>query len=962
MQMCLKNEGGDALAATDLMTVKVPSHSPMIMKMPAVHSSPNSWIWSRKHRATGRIVDVDELWGQRRYRVWLPSLNAVLLHREEEIGEEEQTTSVEHAGSRAKFAAVTGRVLDLLNDNKLLAPLDSAVVPLPHQIRCLRRVVAHPGKVRYLLADEVGLGKTIEAGLAIRELKLRGLVKRVLVVAPKGLIPQWIMEMREKFGEDFRHFDPSQFDAYRKIAKEENVWRSHDRVICSMDAVKPLDTRKGWDRERLEAFNRDRIIGLASAGWDMIVIDESHRVAGSSDTVARHSMARMLAEAAPYLLLLSATPHQGKTDAFQRLMSLLDAEAFPDEASVTRDRVAPYVVRTEKRQALNHDGSALFKPRLTKLVGVSWEGHEAQRELYDAVTEYVRQGYNQAMREKKTHIGFLMVLMQRLVSSSTRAIATTLERRLAVLSEPSGQLEMFPDLETWDEMDGQEQLDTVLHQRIKALDNEKDEVRVLLEAARRVDASGPDAKASTLLDWIYRMQAEEGDPELKVLIFTEFVPTQAMLAGFLQDRGMSVVCLNGSMGLEERKDVQKRFSEDIRMMISTDAGGEGLNLQFCHVIINFDLGWRPMALEQRIGRLDRIGQKHVVKALNFLLEDSVEFRIQEVLEAKLQTILVEFGVDKTSDLLDSVEGNRMFDHLFVEALLHPDRVAEEVDSIAENLRLEAVEHRQGHVLQADGVVTDSEMGAVSSQPVGDLLEMLVKFHVLPEGGEFRAGSKGTIHVRWPGEKQTEAIRFPGAREDGEGTLLNLDHPKIRGLLGRAPVHGKGEPVARLRIPGLPRSIDGIWSLWVLRMTSFDFQRTKVFPVFINREGRAFTQTAKHVWDRLPSLDMQPLGTVSGIESLAIHDQSYAAAGEEGMHLWQEMERQHRLRWEEEKSRAQYHFAARRKMLSQVGLPEVRGYRARQLEAEETARMAQIEIQRALLPEMEPLTILSIEPA
>jgi superfamily II DNA or RNA helicase len=911
-------------------------------------------------------VDVDELWGQRRYRVWLPSLNAVLLHREEEIGDEEQAAGVEHAGSRAKFAAVTGRVLDLLNDNKLLAPLDSAVVPLPHQIRCLRRVVAHPGKVRYLLADEVGLGKTIEAGLAIRELKLRGLVKRVLVVAPKGLIPQWIVEMREKFGEDFRHFDPGQFDAYRRIAQEENVWRSHDRVICSMDAVKPLDTRKGWDRQRIEAFNRDRIIGLASAGWDMIVIDESHRVAGSSDTVARYAMARMLAEAAPYLLLLSATPHQGKTDAFQRLMSLLDAEAFPDEASVTRDRVAPYVVRTEKRQALNHDGSALFRPRMTKLVGVTWDRHEAQRELYDAVTEYVRQGYNQAMRDKKSHIGFLMVLMQRLVSSSTRAIATTLERRLAVLSEPNaqmGQLELFPDMETWSEMDGQEQLDTVLRQRIKALDNEKEEVRVLLEAARRVDATGPDAKASALLDWIYRMQSEEADPELKVLIFTEFVPTQEMLAGFLQDRGMSVVCLNGSMGLDERKEVQKRFSEDIRIMISTDAGGEGLNLQFCHVIINFDLGWRPMALEQRIGRLDRIGQKHIVKALNFLLEDSVEYRIQEVLETKLQTILEEFGVDKTSDLLDSVEGNRMFDRLFVEALLHPDRVVEEADNIADTLRLEAVEHRQGHVLQADGVVTDSEMGAVSSQPVGDLLEMLVKFHVLPAGGEFRAGSKdAAIHVRWPGEEQSEAVRFPAAREDGEGTLLNLDHPKIRGLLGRAPVHGKGEPVARLCITGLPNSIDGIWSLWVLRLTSFDFRRAKVFPVFVSRDGRAFTQTANHVWGRLPSLDVQALGGISGADSLAIYDQSYAAACEDGMPLWQEMERQHRQRWEEEKGRAQYHFAARRKMLSQVGLAEVRGYRTRQLEAEETARMAQIESQRALLPELEPLTILSIEPA
>jgi ERCC4-related helicase len=927
-----------------------------------ITNTPQNWIWSRTHHAPGRIIEVDELWGQQRYRVWIPSLNSVLLHRPGEIDSADTTTRANSdAGARVKFAAVAGRVLDLLNDDKLLSPLDSAVIPLPHQIRALRRVVANPGKVRYLMADEVGLGKTIEAGLAIRELKLRGLLKRVLVVAPKGLIPQWIVEMREKFGEDFRHFDPSQFEAYRQISQEENVWRSHDRVICSMDAVKPLDTRKGWDRERIEAFNRDRILGLASAGWDMIVIDESHRVAGSSETVARHAMARMLADAAPYILLLSATPHQGKTDAFQRLMSLLDVEAFPDEASVTRDRVAPYVVRTEKRQAINHDGSSLFKPRLTKLVGVSWEGHGAQRELYDAVTEYVRQGYNQAMREKKTHIGFLMVLMQRLVSSSTRAIAATLERRLAVLNEPSGQLELFPDMETWSEMDGQEQLDTVLRQRVKAMNNEKDEVRVLLEAARRVDASGPDAKARTLLDWIYRMQTEEQDPELKVLIFTEFVPTQAMLSEFLQARGMSVVCLNGSMGMEERKTVQKRFSEDVRIMISTDAGGEGLNLQFCHVIINFDLGWRPMALEQRIGRLDRIGQKHIVKAINFLLEDSVEYRIQEVLESKLQTILVEFGVDKTSDLLDSVEGNRMFDRLFVEALLHPDRIAEEADAIADSMRLGATEHRQGHVLQADGAIEGAEMGAVSSQPIGDLLEMLVKFHVEPAGGEFRRGNNGVIHVRWPGESQAEAVRFPGAKEDGEGMLLNLDHPKIRGLLGRAPIHGKGEPIPRLRLSGLPKSIDGFWSLWVLRLTSFDFRRAKVFPVFVSRDGRSFTQSAIHVWDRLASLDVQHIGWMVAGDALAIYDQCYSNACNEGMSLWQEMERQHRQRWEEEKGRAQYHFTARRKMLGQVGLAEVRGYRTRQLEAEEMARMSQIEQQRALLPELEPLTIFSIEP-
>ena len=230
--------------------------------------SPGTWLWSVPHQAAGLIVDQEELWGQLRYRVWLPSLNTVLLHRPEELssGSTEGTVDNVGAASRAKFAAVAGRLVDLLNDDKLLAPIDSAVIPLPHQIRALRKIISNPGKVRYLLADEVGLGKTIEAGLAIRELKLRGLVKRVLVVAPKGLIPQWIAEMRDRFGEEFRHFDPGQFEAYRQISQEENVWRSHDRVICSMDGVKPLETRKGWSRERIDAFNQERILSLAGEG------------------------------------------------------------------------------------------------------------------------------------------------------------------------------------------------------------------------------------------------------------------------------------------------------------------------------------------------------------------------------------------------------------------------------------------------------------------------------------------------------------------------------------------------------------------------------------------------------------------------------------------------------------------------------------------------------------------------
>ena len=923
-----------------------------------------SWIWSRSHHASGQIFEVDELWGQQRYRVWFPSLNTVLLQRPEELFPHDESQRGNATGSSAKirFAAIAGRVIDLLNDDKLLAPIDSSVIPLPHQIRALRKVLSNPGKVRYLMADEVGLGKTIEAGLTIRELKLRGLVKRVLVVAPKGLIPQWIVEMKERFGEDFRHFDPSQFDAYRQISQEENIWRSHDRVICSMDAVKPLDSRKGWSAEKVESFNRDRILGLASAGWDMIVIDESHRVGGSSETVARYAMAKMLAEAAPSLLLLSATPHQGKTDAFQRLMALLDKEAFPNEASVNRERVAPYVVRTEKRQTINHDGTPLFKPRLTKLVSVSWEGHNEQRELYDAVTEYIREGYNQAMKEKKTHVGFLMILMQRLVSSSTRAIATTLERRLAVLNQPNGQMELFPDESEWEEMDGQAQLETILSQRMKALDNEKEEVQLLLNAAKRVESIGPDAKAKTLLEWVYKMQEEEQDPALKILIFTEFVPTQAMLAEFLKSRGMSVVCLNGSMDLDERKHVQKRFSEDVQIMISTDAGGEGLNLQFCHVIINFDLGWRPMALEQRIGRLDRIGQKHVVKALNFLLEDSVEYRIQEVIQSKLKTIFEEFGVDKTTDLLDSVEGARMFDRLFIEALMHPERLNEDAAHFAESFRHEAEENRDSRIFTAEAGPSGMDLEAVSTQPLGDLLEMLVKTHLESTGGKYDRKSNGAAKVIWPGEMESKDVHFPGNRDGCDGELLNLDHPRIRPLIERMPILGKGEPIAKLTGGGLSKNADGYWSLWVMRFASFDFRQARVFPVFLNKDGKALGQTARHLWDKISTDENNPSSIIEGEAALSIYNQLYAAAVTEGRQIWESLERRHLDRWNKERERTRYHFTTRRKMLDQVGLKEVRGYRLRQLEADEAQRMGELDLQKNLLPELDALTMVAISPA
>ena len=247
-----------------------------------------------------------------------------------------------------------------------------------------------------------------------------------------------------------------------------NPWSLFDQVIVSLDSVKPIDKRKGWSREKIKAYNSERFEDLITAGWDLIIVDESHRLGGSTDQVARFKLGKGLAEAAPYLLLLSATPHQGKTEDFHRLMTLLDSDDFPDVESITKDKVAPYTIRTEKRNAIDPDGNPLFKPRVTKMVPVSWESrHQSQQSLYKAVTDYVREGYNQAIKEKKHHVGFLMILLQRLVVSSTNAIKTTLERRLNVLQNQTQILDDHfedrvnsnIDLEAIYDMDSQELLE-----------------------------------------------------------------------------------------------------------------------------------------------------------------------------------------------------------------------------------------------------------------------------------------------------------------------------------------------------------------------------------------------------------------------------------------------------------------------------------------------------------------------
>ena len=960
-------------------------------------SSENIWQYSTVHNSTCKIIEEQTLWGQTVCRVWLPNQDAVVRVPRSALRPLSADLQPEIEAGRIAYVAAAAKVAEVLEGSTsateghvLLAPMESNVIPLPHQIHALSRAISGD-RVRYLLADEVGLGKTIEAGLVMRELKLRGLVRRTLVVSPKGIATQWVAEMQTHFNEQFQLVLGDDIGTLQRLAPgadhRSSAWSMFDQVIVSLDSVKPMDKRRGWTAERVAEYNRSRFEDLIIAGWDLVIVDEAHRLGGSTDQVARYKLGKGLAEAAPYVLLLSATPHQGKTDAFHRLMNLLDDDAFPDVDSVSRKRVAPYVIRTEKRKAIDADGKPLFKPRRTQMAPVAWESrHHLQQLLYEAVTDYVREGYNQALREKKRHIGFLMILMQRLVVSSTRAIRTTLERRLAALKDGEQQASLrlaelengaegseSPDDEIAElyDMDGQELLDELLKSHVSALQSEGSHVETLLEAAVRCEQAGPDAKAEALIEWIYKLQAEENEPDLKLLIFTEFVPTQQMLKEFLEARGISVVTLNGSMAMEERGAAQDAFRKSYRVLVSTDAGGEGLNLQFAHVIINYDIPWNPMRLEQRIGRVDRIGQPKTVQAINFVFEDSVEFRVREVLEQKLSVIFDEFGIDKTGDVLDSAQAGELFEDVFASAILNPDGIETSVDHTVARIRDEIQQVRESSAIYGISEEPDVQTAErLRSHPLPHWVERMTVGYLNSHGGA-ASRKRSWWDLNWPDGQEHRKAVFSAREADRltDATLLNLENSRVRGLALNLPQVAAGQPLPCVTVSGLPASISGLWGLFEIRLQAGMHQKTQLLripmvrrgyvSVFVSEEGKLFLPTARHIWDALQTAEAEVQATLGQDDSIIAHGRLQEAAEQAGQELFDALQQAHLASEAREEERGIVSFASRRKAIERVGLPEVRQYRLARCAAEENEWRHELQSARQIVPEIRSLLMLRI---
>jgi superfamily II DNA or RNA helicase len=531
----------------------------------------------------------------------------------------------------------------------------SRVDPLPHQLEAVYDYMLKLGRVRFLLADDAGAGKTIMAGLLIRELELRGLAERILIVCPANLTFQWQRELKEKFGATFQvikgHDIREQFGI--------NQWLEQHRIITSLDLAK----------------REDILPGLRQVRWDLVIVDEAHRMSAADEShkSLRYKLGELLRDTTDHLLLLTATPHKGDPQNFSLFLQLLDADAYADVKSIREAmnrRRAPFYLRRTKEAMIyfperQPDGTWAAKPIFTRRIPhtVTFQIDGDEFALYQEVTQFIKRESRRAAEEsndpRARAIGFLMSLYQRRLASSAYAVRCSLEKRARRLEEALKRAhelarEAPPDLPDVDEL---EEMDEAERERVEqmieavtlAKNNEQvrrevEELRQLAQKAQAVEASGKEAKLAKL-NALLRERGFFDNPDQRLLIFTEFKDTLDYLVAQLKAWGFRVGFIHGGMKIGSRNEpgtrlyVEQQFREGaIQVLVATEAAGEGINLQVCNILFNYDIPWNPNRLEQRMGRIHRYGQRKDCLIFNFVAANTIEGRVLEQLLEKLQKI------------------------------------------------------------------------------------------------------------------------------------------------------------------------------------------------------------------------------------------------------------------------------------------------------------------------------------
>lgn len=897
----------------------------------------------------------------------------------------------------ARFAAQTiaYQLQALLAQPGVSSAATFRITPLPHQILAVDYVLnqlAHGP--RCLLAEEVGLGKTIEAALVYEELKLRGQVERILVITPSGLTDQWRDEMQQKFDERFVIYDRAMVEALLAMhGQASNVWHAHERVITSLDFIKPLPIRpdlSATERARREERNQRLFAGLVDAHWDMVVFDEAHKLSkhGDGSETARYKVGAALAPQAPVLLLLTATPHQGDAGRFYHLLQLIDEHRFIDFDDLTPKNVQQVTWRTRKRAAVDVEGARLFKQRITDIYPVERGGaeHAIERDLYDRVTDYVRENYNLALQREDRAFGFLMILFQRLVTSSSRAIERALRKRLDQLRLLQSALAAtannrdannFDEAEAVDQ-DAQKVLEELLEKAIvldpAAVAREISILVDLLDLAQQA-ARGHDAKIKALLHIVEEVSRRERDPATKFLIFTEFVATQEMIIETLEGLGYTVTGINGAMPLEQRIVARTRFAGDAQFMVSTDAGGEGINLQFCHVIVNYDLPWNPMKLEQRIGRLDRIGQEQDVLVFNLVMGDTVENRVREILEEKLKRIAEQFGEDKLADILSTLQDEFNFDRLYLDAMAQRQTESAELEAVAQQIY-----ERAQRILEQDNLLLPQSQASASearerlAHVPPERVRALVSGYLAAHGEQLQEyarrpgvyyfdapGAAGDGGLTASGKTHFADVVFEPARavDDDALTLLHLSHPFVRQIM--AELQSTDVSVARLTVPSQLIPAPGLWAVYMLSLASDSTViRQHLLSIYLDGSGQRHQQPAEELL-KLDPLVFQAGAATSGLPDLGhLRDQLERLAQAIGRERFMADQLAHNERLDRRRELLERSYRAQERALESIGIENIREARRRDLLRRRVDDLARLEGQRTLIPDLQLVQLAWIE--
>lgn len=567
-----------------------------------------------------------------------------------------------------------------------LAVHTSSIEPLPHQISAVYQEMLPRLPLRYILADDPGAGKTIMTGLFIKELIVRGDLKRCLIVTPGNLSEQWQDELYRKF---HLRFEILTNDRIESVVSG-NIFTEMPFCIARLDKL-----------ARNEALQEK----LKVTDWDLIVCDEAHKMSatvwgGEIKYTKRFNLGRLLSEITRNLLLLTATPHNGKNEDFQLFLSLIDPDRFEGASRSSNHAVdvSDVMRRLVKEELLKFDGTPLFPERRAYTVNYDLSPREAQ--LYNEVTDYVREEFNRADKlnnERKTTVGFALTILQRRLASSPEAIYQSLRRRRERLEhilaeekmgrrgEEYGKKFAIPTDDEFDEDDYTaaelEDAEENVADRASAANTISEmeaEIRTLKrleQMANEVRASGEDRKwdeLSRLLQDEKNMFSPEGQRE-KLIIFTEHRDTLRYLSNKIRSlfgSDESVVTIHGGMLRDERRKVEELFKQDkeVRILIATDAAGEGINLQRAHLMVNYDLPWNPNRLEQRFGRIHRIGQTEVCHLWNLVSKETREGMVFQRLFEKLEEEREALG-GKVFDILGKMSfDNRPLRDLLIDAV------------------------------------------------------------------------------------------------------------------------------------------------------------------------------------------------------------------------------------------------------------------------------------------------------